>query len=55
MTKTVKTTCRKQYKRLKQILERLIRPGHSQSVPQLVLQPLKKHPYCKLAAGNGTI
>ncbi|MBL7747817.1 MAG: hypothetical protein JNM19_10345 [Chitinophagaceae bacterium] len=46
MSKSVKKAMREEYNRLKKVLEKILQPKKEQSMPSLVLQPVrnKKHP-----------
>lgn len=45
MTKTVKNSIRKEYDRLKKVFEKLLKPKNEQTMPQLVLQPVRNKRY----------
>jgi hypothetical protein len=42
MSKTAKKIIRKEYNRLKNLLDKMIKPDKNKAIPQWVLQPVKK-------------
>jgi hypothetical protein len=44
MSKT-KKMLREEYERLKKVFKKLLQPGNQQSMPQLVLQPVRNKKY----------
>jgi hypothetical protein len=41
MSNTVQQTLREEYKRLKKVFEKVLKPNKKEQVPQLVLQPYR--------------
>jgi hypothetical protein len=47
MAKTVKKVLQEEYRRLKNAMEKLIKPKNQEAVPQLILQPVRDKKYLR--------
>lgn len=48
MSQTLKKVLREEYTRLKNAMEKMIRPNKQEAMPQLVLQPVRDKKYLRM-------